>query len=325
MALTDNDLQELAELFLEKRLSEHSSALERCQEEVEADIAERNLSSGAMARGLLVSAWAEAFERHCQQVLGDLIGLMRTFSAVSSAEGIREKLDAHLDAAAEQLVQGLSDSSFGGVGSVPSERKRVANMVSGVKRLARESWSQELERAAREGALAGSLESSAEDLDDRLPLNRRGAFDRDLPEMVAAAEGAEELLSLVMIDIDHFKAVNDQHGHPVGDEVLLEVAELVVRRASRKGKAYRYGGEEFALLLPTYSAEEAVGLAERIRKDISAEVLSSKSLRVTASFGVACLPDQADDARSLLELADAALYQAKHGGRNQVRSADSPS
>jgi diguanylate cyclase (GGDEF)-like protein len=322
MALTDIDLQELAELFLEKRLSEHSSALERCQAEVEADIAERNLSSGALARGLLVSAWADAFELHCQQVLSDLIGLMRTFSALSSAESIREKLDSHLDAAADQLVDGLSDSSFGGVGSVPTERKRIANMVSGVKRNAREAWDQELERAAREGALASSLESSAEDLDDRLPLNRRGAFDRDLHELVAAAEKAEEILSLVMIDIDHFKVVNDQHGHPVGDEVLLEVAGLVVRRANRKGKAYRYGGEEFALLLPTYSAEEAVGLAQRIRKDISAGVLSSKSLSITASFGVACLPDQAGDARSLLELADAALYKAKHQGRNQVQSAD---
>jgi diguanylate cyclase (GGDEF)-like protein len=322
MALTDDDLQELAELFLEKRLSEHASALERCQEEVEADITERNLSSGTMARGLLVSAWADAFELHCRQVLSDLIGLMRTFSALSSAEGIYEKLDAHLDAAADQLVQGLCESSFGGVGSVPTEQRRVANMVSGVKRDARAAWDQELELAARVGALASSLESSAEDLDDRLPLNRRGAFDRDLPEMVEAAEKAEELLSLVMIDIDHFKAVNDQHGHPVGDEVLVEVADLVVCRASRKGKAYRYGGEEFALLLPTYSAEEAVGLAERIRKDISADVLSSKRLSITASFGVACLPVQASDAKNLLELADAALYRAKHGGRNQVQSAE---
>jgi diguanylate cyclase (GGDEF)-like protein len=208
---------------------------------------------------------------------------------------------------------------------VSSEQKRIANMVTGVKRHAREAWNQELERAAREGALVSSLESSAEDLDDRLPLNRRGAFDRDLPEMVVAAKGAEELLSLVMIDIDHFKAVNDQHGHPVGDEVLLEVADIVVNRAARKGKAYRYGGEEFALLLPTYSAEEAVGLAERIRVEIAASALSSKRLGVTASFGVACLPDHAGDARHLVELADAALYRAKHQGRNQVQSAEASS
>ena len=137
--------------------------------------------------------------------------------------------------------------------------------------------------------------------------------------MVRAADG-DDPVSLVMIDLDHFKSVNDRHGHPVGDEVLLEVAGRVVRRASRKGKAYRYGGEEFALLLPGYSAEEAVGLAERIRKDLEQATLSSKSLKVTASFGVACVPDQAPDSKTLLEKADAALYAAKKGGRNRVRA-----
>jgi diguanylate cyclase (GGDEF)-like protein len=321
MALTGSDLQELAELFLEKRLSEHSTALTRCQEEIEHDILERNLTPGPMARGLLVGAWADAYKVHCAQVLDDLIGLMRTFSAFASADDIRERLEEHFDAASKQLLQSLHESRFGGVSSVSAEQKRITNLVSGVKRDARQAWDQELERADREHALSESLESSSDDLDDRLPLNRRGAFDRDLPEMIAAATKVDELLSLVMIDIDHFKQVNDQHGHPVGDEVLVEVAEIVVGCAARKGKAYRYGGEEFALLLPTYSAEEAAGLAERIRKVIAAHELSSKSLSITASFGVACLPEQANTAKSLLEQADNALYQAKHQGRNQVRIA----
>jgi diguanylate cyclase (GGDEF)-like protein len=321
MALTDNDLHELAELFLEKRLSEFSSALERCHEKVKEDFVDRGLSSGALERGLLVSAWAETFNVHCQQVLKDLVGLMRTFDSLSSAEGVRKQLDAHLDAAADYLARGLAESRFGGVSTLSPEQKRVANMVTGVKRQVREAWDREHERVAREAALAESLESAAEDLDDRLPLSRRGAFDRDLVEMVEVAARACEPLSLVMVDIDHFKTVNDDHGHPVGDDVLLEVANLVFDRVRRKGKGYRYGGEEFAILLPTYSAEEAVGLAERIRKDIAASPLSHKRLEITASFGVACLPDHTSEAPRLVELADAALYRAKNEGRNQVQSA----
>ncbi len=150
-------------------------------------------------------------------------------------------------------------------------------------------------------------------------MNRSRAFDRDLLETVKAAKRTEEPLSLVMIDLDHFKSVNDQHGHPVGDEVLLAVAELVIKCVGRKGRAYRYGGEEFALLLPNYSVEEAVCLAERIRKDIEGAVVSSQHLNVTASFGVACVPENASDPKTVLEKADAALYEAKNLGRNCVR------
>jgi diguanylate cyclase (GGDEF)-like protein len=99
----------------------------------------------------------------------------------------------------------------------------------------------------------------------------------------------------------------------------MEVSEMVVKRLAHKGKAYRYGGEEISLLLPSYSAEEAAGLAERIRKDIAREPLSSKSLEVTASFGVASVPDHGTSASELLENADKALYGAKENGRNRVR------
>jgi diguanylate cyclase (GGDEF)-like protein len=170
-----------------------------------------------------------------------------------------------------------------------------------------------------------ALEASLMKLSREDPLtglyNRRTILDL-LEEEIQRGQRYKHPLSFLMMDIDHFKKINDAHGHPVGDEVLVEVAGLVVRRLAYKGRAYRYGGEEISLLLRDYSAEEAAGLAERIRRDLEVRTLASRNLRVTASFGVASLPDQASDAKALLEVADVALYEAKRGGRNRVRVAE---
>ena len=167
-------------------------------------------------------------------------------------------------------------------------------------------------------------QTSPEERDDLIPLYRRRVFDRDLVAMVNEAARAREPLTLVMIDLDRFKQVNDEHGHRVGDEVLLATSELVNRRVRGKGKAYRYGGEEIALLLPNYSVDEAVVLAEMLRKDLEGTPLSSRRLTITASFGLACVPDHASDPAALVEKADAALYEAKDLGRNYVRISGEP-
>ena len=101
--------------------------------------------------------------------------------------------------------------------------------------------------------------------------------------------------------------------------MLQALSNLLSTRTRADYIACRYGGEEFALLLPNLSVEEAVGLAERIRKDIEKTTVSSKSLKVTVSFGIASLPDHAKNSKTLLEKADAALYEAKNLGRNLVR------
>lgn len=98
------------------------------------------------------------------------------------------------------------------------------------------------------------------ELDDRLPLFRRGIFDRQLRDLVEEPIAAGTPLSLVMIDLNRFKLVNDCHGHLIGDEVLLQAAAIVARGAAQKGTCYRYGGEEFTVLLPNYCNEEALPL-----------------------------------------------------------------
>jgi diguanylate cyclase (GGDEF)-like protein len=156
------------------------------------------------------------------------------------------------------------------------------------------------------------------ELDDRLPLLRRGIFDRQLRDLVAEAIAAGTPLSLAMIDLDRFKLVNVRHGHLIGDEVLLQAAAIVAGGAAQKETCYRYGGEEFTVLLPNYCSEEALAFAERVRRDLESTRLSSKPLSVTASFGVVSLPEHTEDGDTLLKKADEAVYQAKKLGRNYV-------
>lgn len=130
-------------------------------------------------------------------------------------------------------------------------------------------------------------------------------------------------LALVIADLDWFKAVNDAHGHPVGDAVLREFATVLRETARESDLPGRWGGEEFVLLLPGTDAEGAVQLAERVRVAVERRTIlapDARPLSVTASFGVAAFPD-ASDARELVAAADAALYEAKRAGKNRVETA----
>jgi diguanylate cyclase (GGDEF)-like protein len=128
-------------------------------------------------------------------------------------------------------------------------------------------------------------------------------------------------LSIVMVDVDYFKRVNDSYGHGVGDEVLKLVAGVLAAELRRHDIVARYGGEEFALLLAETPAEPARVLAERCRRRIEAAVLKAAAVtvRVTASVGIAAYPRPGVERVSqLIDRADEALYQAKEAGRNRV-------
>ncbi|MCH8498493.1 MAG: GGDEF domain-containing protein [Marinobacter sp.] len=128
--------------------------------------------------------------------------------------------------------------------------------------------------------------------------------------------------SLVMLDIDHFKSVNDNHGHVVGDDVIRHTAELIRRNLRGSDVAGRYGGEEFGIIMPETDTDGAIALCERIRASVEASVISTASggLTYTISLGVATLDGDVDNYMSWVEQADRALYAAKEGGRNQVRA-----
>ncbi|MDH5613103.1 MAG: GGDEF domain-containing protein [Gammaproteobacteria bacterium] len=124
-------------------------------------------------------------------------------------------------------------------------------------------------------------------------------------------------LSVITFDIDHFKQINDSHGHPTGDMILKEIAK-VIASANRSSDIFaRYGGEEFIILTVSTNAEGAMGHAQRLRQDVEQHRFTIG--RVTASFGVTGFDPCSDDRESLLERADKAMYQAKADGRNCVR------
>jgi len=123
-------------------------------------------------------------------------------------------------------------------------------------------------------------------------------------------------LSLILMDVDRFKAFNDTFGHLAGDEVLRQVARLLGESARTTDVVARFGGEEFAILLPNTDLQGAASLAERFR--VAIESAPWKRRRVTASFGVAAVTPEMADASALVSGADAALYRAKMSGRNRV-------
>ncbi len=152
-------------------------------------------------------------------------------------------------------------------------------------------------------------------------LYSRGHFYKLASAAVERAANSKEPLSVLMIDLDHFKKINDRYGHLLGDQVLRSVA-LICRETLRKvDMVGRYGGEEFVILLPATPLERATAVAERLRQQIAVlEVPGPLGvIRVTASFGVAALDnDNPNSLETLLNSADQALYRAKQAGRNRV-------
>lgn len=148
-------------------------------------------------------------------------------------------------------------------------------------------------------------------------------FKELLAEALSRAERFEHPVSVVMVDADHFKQVNDTYGHPVGDQVLVRIAEVLTAEARKTDVVARYGGEEFVLVLDGTDGPGAVQVAERIRERIAGEQIVGDfgRVRVTASLGVAAWPDAATSMNDLLEEADQALYRAKRAGRDRVELA----
>ncbi len=154
-------------------------------------------------------------------------------------------------------------------------------------------------------------------------------FQEVLQRELGRAERLGRPLTVVMLDIDDFKAVNDRYGHPVGDAVLQGiVGEIRSEVREDMDLLARYGGDEFALVLPETPIGEAVLVAERVRRRIDERLFrmpdSREILRATVSIGLATYPDDSTEKRALVEKADAALYRAKHGGKNAVVATSEP-
>jgi two-component system cell cycle response regulator len=152
-------------------------------------------------------------------------------------------------------------------------------------------------------------------------LNNRRYMEAHLKALEGAALSAGQPLSVLLVDVDNFKAINDTHGHAAGDAILRELAARLRRNTRAIDTACRLGGEEFVILMPATGLADACQIGERVRHSIAAEVFHinrDSKIPVTASVGIASLEGPHDSLELLLARADGALYAAKKNGRNRV-------
>ena len=210
----------------------------------------------------------------------------------------------------------------------------VNELRQGAKRLARGELTHRVTLARNDelGELAAAFDVMAERLEESQKKLRELAihdsltglinhleFLRRLEEEVERARRYRRPLALLMLDIDHFKNVNDTYGHLAGDEVLRTLAARLKAELRPADQAARYGGEEFAVILPETAVAGALELAERLRAAASASAIApGQAVNLTVSIGVAAFPEDAETDKALLAAADGALYAAKQAGRNRV-------
>jgi diguanylate cyclase (GGDEF)-like protein len=175
-----------------------------------------------------------------------------------------------------------------------------------------ESLQSDLVRAARFDSLTG--------------LYNRGTFLEEFEREVSRCVRGAPAFSLAMFDLDRFKRLNDEFGHPFGDRVLKSFADVLRAGIRKHDTVGRYGGEEFALLMPNTGKETALRVAERLRRDLEARgiTVDGKRIDVTVSGGVSAFGEEGEDWDALLIAADRALYEAKNAGRNRIVSASTP-
>ncbi len=157
--------------------------------------------------------------------------------------------------------------------------------------------------------------------DDLTKLFNTRYLDRTLEIEIRRAGRHKSSLSLIFMDVDHFKTINDNYGHLIGSKLLVEMGQLLIKRLRTIDIVARYGGDEFVIVLPQTPPSAAIGIAERIRKSIEQNIFLKKdgySFRMTASFGVASYPESAKSKEDLLRLADEAMYRVKYQTRNGV-------
>jgi len=210
-------------------------------------------------------------------------------------------------------IQSQTESLERKVAERSAEVERKADELGRVNRQL-QAAALELQRLARVDGLTGVF-------------NRRhfGEVIEACAPLREASQPAPAPVTLVMVDVDHFKRCNDRFGHPAGDTVLREVARLLGAALRPSDILARYGGEEFAVILPATPQAEGLEIAERLRVAIGLHDFSAAVGQpigpLTVSLGVATYPEDATASAGLVARADEALYAAKHGGRNQVRAA----
>ncbi len=268
-----------------------------------------------------VNAHRQHEKHYVTRNLQDVRNVLWEFtSSVGRAIVEDQNTDQEIDGYLGQLRTATEGGSFSEV------KKALVGVVQGINTLIDERKKRQQQRIHSLGEKLRSVEQELGSarrqmtLDPLTQLCNRGALDVQLERTASVSFFSETPACLFMVDIDHFKQINDVHGHPAGDAVLKQLADRLVSTFPRKGDFIaRYGGEEFCVLLPGASLEQASRLGERLLEAIRSREFQYQDMHipVTVSVGVAGL-SASDTAPSWLDRADRALYQAKEEGRNRV-------
>ena len=263
----------------------------------------------------------EAFVQFSAGVTSDLLGAVKRDDGTVSndtATWIRQQLERVLVSTLQAVIDELQEG--------PSYRGKVKaglhedaeTIIADARRNLAIAIARVTERRRGEAGRT-TVTADLASTDDLVKLKNRRGFTADFAKMFSEASAAEPL-AVMRVDIDHFKRVNDEHGgHAVGDEALIAIGDLLHTCVRGKGQAYRVGGDEFVVLLPNHTTDEATTVAERVRLTVNSRALTSRLLTLSVSIGVATYPQHALDAVSLEQAADRASYDAKARGRNLVR------
>jgi diguanylate cyclase (GGDEF)-like protein len=216
---------------------------------------------------------------------------------------------------ARHIQEKVSHAGMGNVG--PSLAATITNEIAGIQAQIRRKLSRTLFEVSQNVRSASAQHAPPEQLDDLLPILAKRQFGSDFASLAAAAD-ASNPLSMLMIDFDHFKSVNDAFGHSVGDEVLTGTAAAIKSTCKGKGHCYRWGGDELAVLLPNHTLPEARAVAERMREVVAEVKFPNYPNRVTLSIGIASYPGSCDSSDLLFNEADDAAMAAKKAGRDQL-------
>lgn len=260
------------------------------------------------------------------QKVGDAINetIKDVTDVVTNVKGAAEEYNETLSSVTEKLgeemsqgqIENLLQDIVAGTQNMISQNQALEEKLS-VSSQAMNALQHDLE-VARQEALTDGLTN----------LANRKAFDAEIERVIHNAQENSETFSVIMMDIDHFKAFNDNYGHQVGDQVLRLVAKTLTDGVKGRDMAARYGGEEFVIVLPQTNLSAAQILGDNLRQAVSSKEVVNRNSgeklgRITLSGGVAEY-SSGDSIEDLIERADGALYTAKHNGRNQVVSSPAP-
>ena len=283
--ITDRRCAELYERFLSE--SPQEEAVRRAGDQINSTI--RNVTGAVRDVQLATHDYS-----------GKLGGVSERMMNVKSAEDLK----------------GILDDVMSDTAGMMEQNKRLEEQLDQSSHLM-EAMQRDLESVRKEART-----------DSLTGLSNRKAFDSEIDRVASEAKHNGTSFSLLMVDIDHFKGFNDNFGHQIGDQVLRLVARTLTDGVKGRDMAARYGGEEFAIVLPDTPLHAAVIVGEALRKAIAGKEVVNRNTgeklsRITISVGAAeFTTDQ--DVTGLIERADAALYTAKHNGRNQVAAAPTP-